>query len=236
MRSGLLSFCAAACAAWHLPSPMVVDQPLQPLSISTEIHPSAASQPALQQTSAAASHIFPSPMLIAALQPDWLGKPSANKFNPGGAGNAEGNWWTPSSALDTDCEGNKVTARTVLSQECICAFRPTHRPWMLIGSQHLTSRRYVWQTRRRSPKSRRVNPSPPRMLNTRRERDPREPPLLELLTSCATRLALRSGEEAAGGGGQGSQGGCGAGREARRRRGEASKVRGDVGAEAVAGH
>ena len=28
-------------------------------------------------------------------------------------------WWTPSSALDYDCDGNKVTARTVLSKECI---------------------------------------------------------------------------------------------------------------------
>jgi hypothetical protein len=30
-----------------------------------------------------------------------------------------GNWWTPSSALDTDCEGKPVTAKTRLTQECI---------------------------------------------------------------------------------------------------------------------
>ena len=56
---------------------------------------------------------------LAFIQPDFLGAPAASKANPGGAGNAEGDWWTPSKALDTDCEGNRVTARTVLTQECI---------------------------------------------------------------------------------------------------------------------
>ena len=48
-----------------------------------------------------------------------LGSPKANKANPAGGGNAEGNWWTPSYVLDTDCEGNRVTATTKLSKECI---------------------------------------------------------------------------------------------------------------------
>ena len=48
-----------------------------------------------------------------------LGAPKANRANPGGAGNAEGNWWTPSYVLDTDCDGNRVTPTTKLSQECI---------------------------------------------------------------------------------------------------------------------
>ena len=48
-----------------------------------------------------------------------LGSPKANKANPAGAGNAEGNWWTPSYVLDTDCEGNRVTDPKQLSQECI---------------------------------------------------------------------------------------------------------------------
>ena len=32
---------------------------------------------------------------------------------------AEGTWWTPSSALDTDCEGNPVRRNQKLSQECV---------------------------------------------------------------------------------------------------------------------
>ena len=43
----------------------------------------------------------------------------ANRANPANGGNAEGNWWTPSSALDTDCDGNPVTATTKLSRDCI---------------------------------------------------------------------------------------------------------------------
>ena len=70
---------------------------------------------------AASSGVFASTTTTAVLQPDWLGKPAANRANPTNGGNAEGNWWTPSSALDTDCDGNKVTARTTLSKECIYA-------------------------------------------------------------------------------------------------------------------
>ena len=35
--------------------------------------------------------LFPTTDIVAALQPDWLGAPSASSANPGGAGNAEGN-------------------------------------------------------------------------------------------------------------------------------------------------
>jgi hypothetical protein len=63
--------------------------------------------------------IFPSTDVLAFIQPPGLGKARASKANPGGAGNAEGNWWTPSSALDTDCNGKPVTARNPLTQECI---------------------------------------------------------------------------------------------------------------------
>ena len=48
-----------------------------------------------------------------------LGAPKANRANPAAGGNAENNWWTPSYVLDTDCDGNKVTPTTKLSQECI---------------------------------------------------------------------------------------------------------------------
>eukprot|EP00322_Chrysochromulina_rotalis_P024996 CAMPEP_0115866396 /NCGR_PEP_ID=MMETSP0287-20121206/20225_1 /TAXON_ID=412157 /ORGANISM="Chrysochromulina rotalis, Strain UIO044" /LENGTH=169 /DNA_ID=CAMNT_0003320957 /DNA_START=12 /DNA_END=521 /DNA_ORIENTATION=+ len=64
-------------------------------------------------------YIFPTSDVLAFIQPVGLGAPKASKANPGGAGNAEGNWWTPSSALDTDCEGRPVTSTTVLTQECI---------------------------------------------------------------------------------------------------------------------
>ena len=77
---------------------------------------------AIEQPPAAGSQaglLFPTSDALAFIQPDFLGAPAASKANPGGAGNAEGNWWTPSKALDTDCEGNRVTARTVLTQECI---------------------------------------------------------------------------------------------------------------------
>lgn len=32
---------------------------------------------------------------------------------------AEGTWWTPSSALDTDCDGKPVKRNQRLSQECV---------------------------------------------------------------------------------------------------------------------
>ena len=95
-----------------LASPYLGTQEQQP-SLFPTADVLAAQQPSYQ------SLIFPTSTNLAALQPDWLGAPAANKANPGGAGNAEGNWWTPSSALDTDCDGNKVTARTKLTQECI---------------------------------------------------------------------------------------------------------------------
>merc|ERR1719378_1392323 len=63
--------------------------------------------------------IHMSSSLLAALQPVGLGAPKANRANPAGAGNAEGNWWTPSTALDTDCDGRPVTALTKLTRECI---------------------------------------------------------------------------------------------------------------------
>ena len=68
---------------------------------------------------ASSNGIFPSTEVLAFIQPAGLGSAKASKANPGGAGNAEGNWWTPSSALDTDCDGKPVTARNPLSQECI---------------------------------------------------------------------------------------------------------------------
>ena len=50
-----------------------------------------ARAPVLQvQPNRVADDIFPTTDMIAALQPDWLGKPAANKYNPGGAGNSEG--------------------------------------------------------------------------------------------------------------------------------------------------
>ena len=64
--------------------------------------------------------VFPT-TTVAGLGPSTigLGVPRANRANPANGGNAEGNWWTPSSALDTDCDGNPVTATTKLSRDCI---------------------------------------------------------------------------------------------------------------------
>jgi len=61
----------------------------------------------------------PSTTNLAFIQPAGLGAPKASSSNPGGAGNAEGNWWTPSSVLDTDCEGRPVSPTNKLTKECI---------------------------------------------------------------------------------------------------------------------
>ena len=64
---------------------------------------------------------FPATTSLNAAVPLYggLGAPKANRANPAAGGNAENNWWTPSYVLDTDCDGNKVTPTTKLSQECI---------------------------------------------------------------------------------------------------------------------
>lgn len=62
-----------AVTAWLLP-PQIIEQCQYPQTVQQQ-------QPS--------SLLFPG-VTIAALQPDWLGAPAANKFNPGGAGNAEG--------------------------------------------------------------------------------------------------------------------------------------------------
>ena len=53
--------------------------------------------------------IFPTTETYATLGYDaiGLGTARANKANPTNGGNAEGNWWTPSYVLDTDCEGGR---------------------------------------------------------------------------------------------------------------------------------
>uniref|UniRef100_A0A7S4MNX5 Uncharacterized protein n=1 Tax=Prymnesium polylepis TaxID=72548 RepID=A0A7S4MNX5_9EUKA len=68
---------------------------------------------------AAPANLFPSTDVLAFIQPAGLGSAKANRANPSAGGNAEGNWWTPSSALDTDCEGKPVTPTSKLTQECI---------------------------------------------------------------------------------------------------------------------
>ena len=140
---------------------------IAPIAHPPIIAPSTIAQPAAVSTSAVAheaaavarSAIFPTTDLLASGTPTGvatpggglalyggLGAPKANRANPGGAGNAEGNWcqacrlqppaaarrsppathatfrpprWTPSYVLDTDCDGNRVTPTTKLSQECI---------------------------------------------------------------------------------------------------------------------
>ena len=79
----------------------------------------AVSMPPSVLDSTAAERLFPSTFDMAFIQPAGLGAPRASKSNPGGAGNAEGNWWTPSAALDTDCEGKPVRSPSELSKECI---------------------------------------------------------------------------------------------------------------------
>ena len=44
----------------------------------------------------------PTTSTLAFIQPSFLGSPKANKANPSGAGNAEGNWWTPSQVDPKD--------------------------------------------------------------------------------------------------------------------------------------
>jgi len=78
----------------------------QPLSIGTAQAP-RASLPG----------VFPGTSLLGQTIP--IGNPKASRTNPAAFGNAEGNWWTSSASFDTDCEGNKVSPGSKLSQECI---------------------------------------------------------------------------------------------------------------------
>ena len=71
--------CAMLVPAWQVPAPLPAPSAL------VERRPIAVQQP---QTSS--ELLFPGTSTLAALQPDWLGAPAANKYNPGGAGNAEG--------------------------------------------------------------------------------------------------------------------------------------------------
>jgi len=109
----MLAWTPLAAIGLQVPSP-AIRLPISSPAVSRPL----ASPTTRAEPSYAALGVFPS-CSIAALQPDFLGKPAANQANPAGAGNAEGNWWTPSSALDTDCDGNRVTATTKLSKECI---------------------------------------------------------------------------------------------------------------------
>ena len=55
--------------------------------------------------------VFPTTSNIAFIQPAGLGAPRASQTNPGGAGNAEGNWWTPSEVSPDDIEGKVAEIR-----------------------------------------------------------------------------------------------------------------------------
>jgi hypothetical protein len=60
----------------------------------------------------------PTTSTLAFVQPEFLGKPAANKDNPGGAGNAEGNWWTPSNVdpKDQSAKVAEIRARQAISE------------------------------------------------------------------------------------------------------------------------
>ena len=60
----------------------------------------------------------PTTSTLAFVQPEFLGKPAANRDNPGGAGNAEGNWWTPSNVdpKDTQAKVAEIKARQAISE------------------------------------------------------------------------------------------------------------------------
>ena len=64
--------------------------------------------------------IFPPPTteLYAFIQPPGLGAPKASEANPGGAGNAEGNWWTPSSVDPKDQQKKvaEIRARQAIAE------------------------------------------------------------------------------------------------------------------------
>ena len=62
---------------------------------------------------------FPTTETVAFIQPEFLGKPAANRANPGGAGNAEGNWWTPSKVdpKDTKAKVEEIKRRQAISEE-----------------------------------------------------------------------------------------------------------------------
>lgn len=101
-----LAGCAPPAMVVQQPPPVVVVQQPTPLLSAHRL--------------AGESSIFPpTTITLAFVQPEFLGAPKANVRNPAAGGNAEGNWWTGSRALETDCEGNRVTATTKLSSECI---------------------------------------------------------------------------------------------------------------------
>lgn len=123
---------AAACSTAAI---LIAPTAQPPIIAPSAIAPPSAfvsSAVAREAAAVARSAIFPTTDMLASGTPTGvatpggglalyggLGAPKANRANPGGAGNAEGNWWTPSYVLDTDCDGNRVTPTTKLSQECI---------------------------------------------------------------------------------------------------------------------
>ena len=77
--------------------------------------------PAVVLAEPSRAQVFPPTTNLQAAVPLYggLGTAKANRANPAGGGNAEGNWWTPSYVLETDCEGNKVRDPSQLTPECI---------------------------------------------------------------------------------------------------------------------
>ena len=77
--------------------------------------------PAVALAEPSRAQVFPPTTNLQAAVPLYggLGTAKANRANPAGGGNAEGNWWTPSYVLETDCEGNKVRDPSQLTPECI---------------------------------------------------------------------------------------------------------------------
>ena len=85
-------------------------------------HPTHHTFAAPRAAAANVAKVFPgggTTNLLSFVQPAGLGAPRASKVNPANGGNAEGNWWTPSAALDTDCEGKAVSASNPLTKECV---------------------------------------------------------------------------------------------------------------------
>ena len=70
------------------------------------------------QPPAAFVRSVPTTSTLAFIQPEFLGKPAASKDNPGGAGNAEGNWWTPSKVdpKDQAAKVAEIRARQSISE------------------------------------------------------------------------------------------------------------------------
>lgn len=98
-------FAGLSLVAGLLPEPTPIRLSVQAVVRRSPIVPSVSVQAVVQRSPVTSGEaLFPTSQNIAFIQPAGLGAPKASKANPGGAGNAEGNWWTPSDVNPNDVE------------------------------------------------------------------------------------------------------------------------------------